>query len=109
MNTDIPHSRPVTLHDLVELKTELILELHRVFQKHNGQPHKKWLKTKEVSKILGVSITTLLTLRNNKVLPYTRMGGVLYYDYEDIQAVMDKLKNNPKGDKPNIHQLLGRP
>ena len=57
-----------------------------------GQPTKKWLKTNEVCKILGVSITTLLTLRINGILPYSKIGGCLYFDYEDILKVMDENK-----------------
>lgn len=72
----------------------IILEIKKSIKQNAGQPTKKWLKTKEVQGILGVSITTLLTLRINGILPFTKMGGVLYYDYDDIQAVMQKLKSN---------------
>jgi L-cysteine desulfidase len=81
-----------TLQDLTDFKNEIILEVKKTIKEHAGQPLKKWLKTKEVQGILGVSITTLLTLRNNGHLPFTKMGGVLYYDYDDILKVMDPKK-----------------
>jgi hypothetical protein len=97
----------VTLQDLIDFKNEIILEVKKTIKQNAGQPTKKWLKTKEVRKILGVSVTTLLTLRINGILPYTKMGGVLYYDYDDIQAVMEKLKH--KGflpdEKPRYQHL----
>ena len=82
----------VTLKDLQEFKNELLLEVKKSLKENTGQPTKKWLKTNEVCKILGVSITTLLTLRINGVLPYSKIGGCLYFDYEDILKVMDENK-----------------
>lgn len=99
-----------TLQDLIDFKNEIILEFKKSLKENAGQPIKKWLKTKEVQGILGVSITTLLTLRNNGHLPFTKMGGVLYYDYEDIQMVMEKLKKNNGGrpdEKFSFHHLRG--
>lgn len=84
----------ITLYDLIEFKNEILLEMKKAVKESIGQPSKKWLKTKEVCKMLGVSITTLLTLRINGILPYTKMGGVLYFDYEDILKVMENNKCN---------------
>jgi len=82
----------VTLKDLHEFKNELLLEVKKSLKENTGQPTKKWLKTNEVCKILGVSITTLLTLRINGILPYSKIGGCLYFDYEDILKVMNENK-----------------
>jgi len=82
----------VTLKDLHEFKNELLLEVKKSLKENTGQTSKKWLKTNEVCKILGVSITTLLTLRINGILPYSKIGGCLYFDYEDILKVMDENK-----------------
>ena len=82
----------VTLKDLEDFKNELLFELKKSFREMSGQPAKRWLKTNEVRKMLGVSITTLLTLRINGVLPYSKIGGCLYFDYEDILRVMEKVR-----------------
>ncbi|SEN04621.1 Helix-turn-helix domain-containing protein [Mucilaginibacter gossypiicola] len=84
----------VTLKDLHEFKNELLLEVKKSLKDNAGQPTKKWLKTHEVRKLLGVSITTLLTLRINGILPYSKIGGCLYFDYEDILKVMDQHKRH---------------
>jgi hypothetical protein len=78
----------ITTDDLREFKMELLSEIKQLFKEHNGQPSKKWLKSYEVRKILNISPGTLQNLRINGTLPYTKMGGVMYYDYEDIQKVM---------------------
>lgn len=82
----------VTRKDLHNFKNELLLEVKKTLKENAGQPAKKWLKTAEVRKLLGVSITTLLTLRINGTLPYTKIGGCIYFDYEDILKVMEQRK-----------------
>lgn len=39
--------------------------------------------------LLQVSPGTLQNLRINGTLPYTKVGGIIYYDAEEIQNVMD--------------------
>jgi hypothetical protein len=38
--------------------------------------------------LLQVSPGTLQNLRINGTLPYTKVGGIIYYDAEEIQGVM---------------------
>jgi len=78
----------VTTDDLLELKVELLENFKRLLKEHGGQPSKKWLKSPEVRKLLDISPGTLQNLRINGTLPYTKMGGALYYDYEDIQKIL---------------------
>jgi hypothetical protein len=82
----------VTVDDLEQFKTEL-LESFKTLLKGNGiAPAKKWLKSHEVRKLLGISAGKLLTLRINGSLPYTKIGGVIYYDQEDIQKMFESRK-----------------
>ena len=84
----------ITIKDLDEFKNDLIAEVKKTIKENAGQPVKRWLKTNEVCKILGVSITTLLTMRINGILPYSKVGGVLYFDYDDILKVMEENKRH---------------
>jgi predicted DNA-binding transcriptional regulator AlpA len=85
----------VTTDDLRELKIELLEDFKKLLKEHGGQPSKKWLKSPEVRKLLGISHGTLQNLRVNGTLPYTKMGGILYYDSEDIQKILtEKKKQN---------------
>lgn len=79
----------VTSDDLREFKVELFRELKRMLQEHHGQPAKKWLKSYEIRKLLGISPGTLQNLRMNGTLPFTKIGGVLFYDYEDIRKMLE--------------------
>lgn len=87
----------VTLGDLEQFKVELLTEFKALLKGNGVQPGKKWLKTHEVRKMLGISAGKLLTLRINGTLPYTKIGGVIYYDQEDIQQMFTAKKfQHPK-------------
>jgi hypothetical protein len=80
----------VTTDDLREFKIELLQELKQMLKENHGQPAKKWLKSWEVRKLLGISPGTLQNLRINGTLPYTKIGGMMFYDYENIRKIMEK-------------------
>jgi len=81
----------ITTDDLQTFKIELLEDIKRLLKESSGQPGKKWLKSYEVQKVLGISAGTLQTLRNNETIEYTKIGGVIYYDYNEIQKML-----NPK-------------
>lgn len=75
----------ITTDDLRVFKTELIDEIKKIIDNHAGiQPTKKWLKSKEVLKMLNISAGTLQTMRVNGTLPFAKIGGVIYYDNGEI-------------------------
>lgn len=78
----------VTTDDLREFKIELLKEIKQLFAAYNGQPSRKWLKSYEVRKLLGISPGTLQNLRINGTLPFSKIGGVIFYDSGDIQNMM---------------------
>ena len=80
----------ITTEDLMEFKLELLDDIKQLLQNQNGHPAKKWLKSPEVRELLGISPGTLQNLRINGTLPYTKIGGVLYYDYQEIIQVLEQ-------------------
>lgn len=80
----------ITTEDLLEFKMELLDGIKEILQNQNGQSIKKWLKSPEVRDLLGISPGTLQNLRVNGTLPYTKVGGVLCYDYQEIMQVLEK-------------------
>ncbi len=81
----------ITTDDLQEFKQELLDNIKDLLADKSGIVPKKWLRSQEVKDLLGISQGTLQNLRINGTMPYTRIGGVLYYDYEEI---MQLLENN---------------
>ena len=82
----------ITTQDLMEFKVELLEDIKELLQNHNGPTPKKWLKSNEVRELLGISPGTLQNLRINGTLPYTKIGGVLYYDQREIMEVLERNK-----------------
>lgn len=85
----------ITTGDLITFKAELLNGMKKILKEQSGQPARKWLKSDEVRKLLNISAGTLQNFRLNGTLPYTKIGGVMFYDYEDIRKVMKKKKINP--------------
>lgn len=82
----------ITTEDLREFKMELLDDIKKLLNNQSSPIVKKWLKSPEVRELLGISPGTLQNLRINGTLPYTKVGGVLYYDYQEIMKVLEKNK-----------------
>jgi len=52
------------------------------------EEQKKFLKSYQVKNLLKISDNTLQNLRQNGTIPFTKIGGILYYNYEDIMKVL---------------------
>jgi hypothetical protein len=80
----------ITTEDLREFKEELLEDIKSIISNKSGIAPKKWLKSPEVRELLSISPGTLQNLRINGTLPYSKVGGVIYYDYEEIIKVMEE-------------------
>lgn len=81
----------VTLADLKSVRDELLAAIART-RVSSTDTRKKWLKSSEVRKLLNISPGKLLALRANRQLAFVRLGGVIYYDRDDIEAMIQKAK-----------------
>ena len=86
----------ITVDDLLQFKRQLLDELLIAFRSQAPTVSKRWMKSHEVRKFLKISPGTLQTLKSSGTIPYTKVGGVHFYDYEDIQAVLQQGKVNRK-------------
>ena len=84
----------VTIGDLQEFKDSLLLSIKAIIQSNNPQPTKKWLKSYEVKKLLNISTGSLQNLRSNGTLPHTKMGGLIYYDADDLNKALAERKRD---------------
>jgi hypothetical protein len=85
----------ITVEDLQNFKRELIEEIKKLLGERTGTtPVRKWLKSHEVRRLLTISPGTLQHLRVNGTLPFTKIGGVIFYDYEDVQKMLQENKSS---------------
>ena len=92
-----------TVDDLQNLKTELIDEIKKLLGQRHVTPARKWLKSHEVRRLLTLSPGTLQNLRVNGTLPFTKIGGVIFYDYDDIQKMLETHKRSPHFFRKNFN------
>ena len=88
----------VTTEDLMEFKLELLEEIKKLLNNpsESGSGSKKWLKSTEVMKLLQISPGTLQNFRINGNLPFTRIGGSIYYDADEINKILMENRSNHK-------------
>lgn len=82
----------LTTDDLYDFKLELLRELKKLLQEKTPTTIKKYLKSAEVMEMLQISPGTLQNLRINGTLPYTKIGGIILYEYEDILRILQENK-----------------
>ena len=84
-----------TREDLAIFKTERVRELRELVNAPAIQP-RKWLKSYEVRDLLGISPGTLQNMRINGTLSFTKIGGLIFYEYDDILKLMEGTKKPVK-------------
>lgn len=82
----------VTKEDLDEFREKLLNDLKGLMGKTTDEP-KKWLKSYQVKNLLKISPGTLQNLRVNGTLTFSKIGGIMYYKYEDILKMMEGNKS----------------
>lgn len=84
----------ITKQDLEQFKIEMLEEMRKMIQlPFSGLPTKKWLKSIDVRRVLGISPGTLQNLRINGTLSYSKVGGMMFYKAEDVNLMLEKELN----------------
>ena len=91
-NIELLQHQIVTKRDLLNFGNLLLREIKNTNKKNKSSSElpKPWLKSPEVREILKISPGTLQNLRINGTLKYKRIGGIIYYNYEDIIKMLEK-------------------
>lgn len=81
----------ITKEDLQVFRMQLLSDLKEMFQvTAKTHPEKPWLKNSEVMKLLKISSNTIQRLRIAGKLKASKVGGIHYYRYEDIEKLMNE-------------------
>lgn len=79
----------VTVSDLDQFRNELLKEIKYLLSHKHPTPEKQWLKSSDVRKLLKISSGTLQHLRDTGHLRFSKVGGIIYYQHEDIQSMLE--------------------
>lgn len=80
----------ITTEDLQEFKKELLEDIRKLLKEQKEGTSRKWLKSAEVRELLGISPGTLQNLRINGTLTFSKIGGLLYYDHQQIMELLEE-------------------
>ena len=69
---------------------QLLDDIRQILKPAEVKIVKPWLKNAEVMKLLDISANTLQRLRVSGSLPSSKVGGVRYYRYEDIERLLNQ-------------------
>ncbi len=83
----------ITKEDLQTFKIDLLKDIKEVLESSGKLEQKKWLKSPEVRKLLGISAGTLQNLRINGTLPFSKISSLFYYPYDDIMKILERNMN----------------
>jgi hypothetical protein len=86
----------LTKADLQQFKAELLNELKELLKNAVPAAPKKWLKSYQVREMLSISRGTLQTMSTNGTLKPSLVGGLMFYDYDDILKLMQGKKRPGK-------------
>lgn len=78
-----------TVEDLMNFKQELLSEIKSLITGYTTHPVKRWLKSFEVKELLHISTGTLHNLRTSGVIPFTKIGGVVFYDMIEVEHILE--------------------
>lgn len=96
----------ITQEDLDQFKIEFFEEQKQILQQFkeelNGKSNQfkvdangiRWLKSHQVQRMLSISPGTLQTLRINGTMPYSKIGGSIFYGFDDVQNLLNSNKRN---------------
>lgn len=68
---------------------DLITEIKEMLYDFQNNSSKNWLRTSEAAEYLGLSETQIHTLKRNGILPFTKLGGSIYFKRQDIDEVLE--------------------
>lgn len=82
----------ITREDLEKFRFQLLEDI-KVLIQSKPQSEKKWMRSGEVRKLLKISSSTLQNLRVTGKLHPSKIGGIMYYSYDEIEQLLRAQKD----------------
>ncbi len=79
----------ITKEDLQAFRLQLINDIKELFLPKLNRT-KDWLRSSEVRKLLNISPGTLQSFRINGTIKSSKIGGIHFYRYSDIEKLLNK-------------------
>lgn len=59
---------------------------------NNDSSNVRWIRSKQVKELLGISDSKLQTMRINRSITYSQIDGTYFYDKESILSLLEQNK-----------------
>jgi hypothetical protein len=79
----------VTKEMFEDFKNELNGQLIELKNAVENKQQKKIMKNKELKEYLGVSYSTLDKMRLNNIIPYKKIMGNFYYNFDEVKNIFN--------------------
>ena len=86
----------IIINQLKYLREEFLDDLLDILEQRRTTPRRRWLKSHEVQRMLGISPNTLHKLRLKKKLPCSRVEGIIFYDYYDVVHLLEQSREGDR-------------
>lgn len=83
----------VTTEDLEQLKNEMLQKIETLLE-NLPLRSEKYLRSADVIKLLKVSPSKLYAWRQNGIIPFSKIEGIIYYKESDIDKLMESNLEN---------------
>lgn len=80
----------VTVERFEDFEKRIFKELEELKQNSGGESSSRWLKSGDVKELLSISHGKLQDLRDRGLIPFTKLGGVIFYDKREIEKLLLK-------------------
>jgi len=84
----------ISIEDLYELmnKIDRLIKMLEALDHTNMNPEAPfgWLDSPDVMKLLKISSRTLQSYRDNGILPFSKIGGKVFFKRSDIEEILEK-------------------
>lgn len=77
-----------TFDAMMERLRQLTTSVDSLCYESDEKRMSKWLDNQDVCVILGISLRTLQTYRDSRILPYSKIGHKMFYKPEDVEELI---------------------
>ena len=81
----------ITAEDL-ERQLQKVVDEVKSAVTNNDSSNVRWIRSKQVKELLGISDSKLQTMRINRSITYSQIDGTYFYDKESILSLLEQNK-----------------
>lgn len=79
-------------YDNLEPVIVLLKEMNSKFE--NIKQPKKYYRNKNLKDLFGLSDNTIISYRDNNIIPFTKLGQIYYYPVDEINKILLENSNH---------------